>query len=311
MFLDLFRRRNPGSGRASDRAASGRASCPPMPMSSTSTRSSATRAASPATAAKHGLKTFAMTKQMGRNASSAKPSRAAAFATAVAVDMECARACHRAGLRIGHLGHLVQIPRAKPTPRPRWRPTIGPCSAAEKAAEASAASVAARPRASRRSRASSRQATRSIAAMRAALPPPTSSPSPTRSTRAPGARFAGVTSFPDPALRRASAQGEADAQSDDARQGGRSARRRGPREHRDQRARHDLDRDPADARRRRRHAGRARPRPHRHDAAACVRGPARDAGRRLSQRSLASASATRPSASAAASISIRCFPTIR
>lgn len=64
-------------------------------------------------ARKLGLKLFAMTKQMGRNASFCRALKKGGIDKAVVVDMECARACSRAELAIGHLGHLVQIPRAE------------------------------------------------------------------------------------------------------------------------------------------------------------------------------------------------------
>src|SRR5262249_21634173 len=66
-----------------------------------------------AEAARHGLKIFAMTKQMGRNGSFCRALKAGGLGSAVAVDMQCARACRHAGLAIGHIGHLVQIPRAE------------------------------------------------------------------------------------------------------------------------------------------------------------------------------------------------------
>jgi predicted amino acid racemase len=58
-----------------------------------------------------GLKVFAMTKQVGRNGSVCKAIARGGIRKAVAVDMECARATHRAGLSLGHIGHLVQVPR--------------------------------------------------------------------------------------------------------------------------------------------------------------------------------------------------------
>jgi predicted amino acid racemase len=57
------------------------------------------------------LKVFAMTKQMGRNPSLCEALIRGGIDKAVAVDMACARACHAAGLHVGHLGHLVQIPK--------------------------------------------------------------------------------------------------------------------------------------------------------------------------------------------------------
>lgn len=62
---------------------------------------------------KFGMKTFAMTKQVGRNSSFCEAIIRGGIERAVAVDMAGAIACHRAGLAIGHLGHLVQVPRAE------------------------------------------------------------------------------------------------------------------------------------------------------------------------------------------------------
>jgi predicted amino acid racemase len=64
-------------------------------------------------AARLRLKVFAMTKQMSRSPSYCKAIASGGIEKAVAVDMQCAHACHRAGLAIGHIGHLVQIPRAE------------------------------------------------------------------------------------------------------------------------------------------------------------------------------------------------------
>ena len=63
-----------------------------------------------AEAAKHDLTTFAMTKQVGRHSGFCEAVIAGGIDRSVAVDMACAVACHRAGLKTGHLGHLVQIP---------------------------------------------------------------------------------------------------------------------------------------------------------------------------------------------------------
>ena len=66
-----------------------------------------------AEADRHGLKVFAMTKQVSRNSGFCRAVMRGGIDRAVAVDMACATACHRAGLRIGHLGHLVQVPRGE------------------------------------------------------------------------------------------------------------------------------------------------------------------------------------------------------
>lgn len=63
-----------------------------------------------AEAAKFHLTVFPMTKQFGRNPEVLKVMNAAGFDAYVAVDMTCARAIQSAGFKVGHLGHLVQIP---------------------------------------------------------------------------------------------------------------------------------------------------------------------------------------------------------
>ena len=60
-----------------------------------------------------GLSVFAMTKQVGRHSGFCRALMRAGIRRSVAVDMACAVACDRAGLRTGHLGHLVQVPRAE------------------------------------------------------------------------------------------------------------------------------------------------------------------------------------------------------
>ena len=87
-----------------------------------------------------GLKTFAMTKQVGRNSGFCKALRRGGIDRSVAVDMACARACARAGLKIGHLGHLVQIPRFEALAAARLKPDYWTVFSQEKAAEAAAAS---------------------------------------------------------------------------------------------------------------------------------------------------------------------------
>lgn len=66
-----------------------------------------------------GLAVFAMTKQVGRNSGFCRALVRAGIDRSVAVDMACARACHAAGLRVGHLGHLVQVPRFEAEPAAR------------------------------------------------------------------------------------------------------------------------------------------------------------------------------------------------
>ena len=95
-----------------------------------------------------GLKVFAMTKQIARHSGFARAVMAGGIDRSVAVDMACAIACHQAGLRVGHLGHLVQIPRAEAALAASLAPDYWTVFSAEKAAEAaSAAKVAGRSQA--------------------------------------------------------------------------------------------------------------------------------------------------------------------
>src|SRR3954454_5747365 len=87
-----------------------------------------------------GLKVFAMTKQMGRSPSFCKALARGGIGKAVAVDMQCAHACDRAGLAIGHIGHLVQIPRAEAGAAAALAPDYWTVFNVEKAREAAQAS---------------------------------------------------------------------------------------------------------------------------------------------------------------------------
>jgi len=58
-----------------------------------------------------GLEVFAMTKQMGRSPAFIAAVRRGGIEAGVAVDMDCATALAEGGMRLGHVGHLVQVPR--------------------------------------------------------------------------------------------------------------------------------------------------------------------------------------------------------
>jgi len=60
-----------------------------------------------------GLVCWQMTKQFGRNPVVAQAVAAAGIEAVVAVEMAEARVLHGSGLKIGHLGHLVQVPRGE------------------------------------------------------------------------------------------------------------------------------------------------------------------------------------------------------
>jgi predicted amino acid racemase len=91
-----------------------------------------------------GLKILAMTKQVGRSSSFCRAVMRGGIQAAVAVDMACARATHRAGMKVGHLGHLQQIARheakaAAATFRPDYWTVFNDAKAEEAAAGAKAA----------------------------------------------------------------------------------------------------------------------------------------------------------------------------
>lgn len=64
-------------------------------------------------AGKWNLKAFAMTKQIGRNPVAIQAVMRAGIEAGVCVDMNDARPMAAAGMKIGHLGHLVQVPFAE------------------------------------------------------------------------------------------------------------------------------------------------------------------------------------------------------
>jgi predicted amino acid racemase len=90
-------------------------------------------------ASKLGLKVYAMTKQIGRNGSVCKAIARGGITKAVAVDMECARTTHQAGLGLGHIGHLVQVPRFEANAAASLTPDYWTVFSLEKATEAGAA----------------------------------------------------------------------------------------------------------------------------------------------------------------------------
>jgi predicted amino acid racemase len=86
-----------------------------------------------------GLKVFAMTKQMGRNPSFCEAIIRGGIDKAVAVDMVDARACHEAGLQVGHIGHLVQVPKDEAAEAASLNPDYWTVFNEQKAAEAAKA----------------------------------------------------------------------------------------------------------------------------------------------------------------------------
>ncbi|OZM75462.1 alanine racemase [Pseudonocardia sp. MH-G8] len=138
MFLDLLRRRNP----ALVDAAVGLHQSAQLPANTyvldldtiTENARAIAAAASPL-----GLTVFAMTKQVGRNPDFCRAVLAGGITASVNVDLEDARATSRAGMRIGHLGHLVQIPWAEAAAAAALRPDNWTVFSRDKAVEAARA----------------------------------------------------------------------------------------------------------------------------------------------------------------------------
>jgi predicted amino acid racemase len=139
MFLDLIRQRNPRLIEAAI-ALHQRGDLPAnsyvidLDAAQDNARAISTKADS------LGLTVMAMTKQMGRNESFCRAVMRGGIARSVAVDLECALATKRAGMELGHIGHLVQIPKWEADSAARLSPTWWTVFNAEKAAEAAAAS---------------------------------------------------------------------------------------------------------------------------------------------------------------------------
>lgn len=91
-----------------------------------------------------GLKIFAMTKQIGRNPAVIRTLMDAGIDSAVCVDMADARRVHEAGMKIGHLGHLVQVPMAETAAAVAMEPEYWTVYSLEKARQISQALPAGR-----------------------------------------------------------------------------------------------------------------------------------------------------------------------
>lgn len=110
MFLDVLRRRNPKfleAAIALHRQGKIPANAYVLDLDAVEANARVLKTE----AGRLGLKIFAMTKQVGRASSFCTAVQRGGIDRSVAVDMACARATHRAGLRVGHLGHLQQVAR--------------------------------------------------------------------------------------------------------------------------------------------------------------------------------------------------------
>jgi len=141
VFLDCLRRRNPELIEAAIRFH--QAGQIPANCYVIDTDIVAENARIIATEARRlGLTVFGMTKQMGRNADFCAALIRGGIPATVAVDMECARACLRAGMSLGHIGHLVQVPDAETAAAAAMKPAYWTVFNEERAVRAAAASQA-------------------------------------------------------------------------------------------------------------------------------------------------------------------------
>ncbi|MCP4382829.1 MAG: YhfX family PLP-dependent enzyme [Hyphomicrobiales bacterium] len=140
MFLDVLQRRNPGLiENAIALHQAGRIPANTYVIDLDAVEANARVISTEAD--RLGLKTFAMTKQMGRNKDFCSAVMRGGITSSVNVDMECARATHRAGMAIGHIGHLVQIPRAEARAAASLSPTFWTVFNHDKAHEAAKAAA--------------------------------------------------------------------------------------------------------------------------------------------------------------------------
>jgi predicted amino acid racemase len=110
MFLDVLRRRNPAFIESAMRLhQEGRIPANSYVLDLDALERNARILKSDAT--RLGMNVFAMTKQFGRSSSACHAIMRGGIDWSVAVDMACARATHRAGMKLGHLGHLQQVAR--------------------------------------------------------------------------------------------------------------------------------------------------------------------------------------------------------
>jgi predicted amino acid racemase len=140
MFLEVLRRRNPDFLKqtiALHQAGKLPANCYVIDLD---TLEENTRIIA-AEALRLGLKAYAMTKQLGRNGACCEAIVRGGISQAVAVDMECARGIRRGGMRLGHVGHLVQVPVHETRAAAAMHPDFWTVFSLDKATEAARASA--------------------------------------------------------------------------------------------------------------------------------------------------------------------------
>ncbi len=141
MFLDVLMRRNPDFIRAAvqlHQAGKVPANSYLLDLDAISENLDTIKA----TAVKLGLRVFPMTKQIGRNPSVLRLLQSKGLGACVTVDMADAYAVHRAGSTVGHIGHLVQVPKDEAKNAAKMHPEYWTVFSEEKAREAAAAALA-------------------------------------------------------------------------------------------------------------------------------------------------------------------------
>jgi predicted amino acid racemase len=139
MFLSVLRRRNPGLISAAVELHQA-GLLPPNTYVLDLDAIEANSRALVTEAERLGMTPYAMTKQIGRNPDACRAITSGGMSSSVAVDVDCAIATTGAGMRLGHVGHLVQIPRIEADLVAGLEPANWTVFSADKAAEAAAAS---------------------------------------------------------------------------------------------------------------------------------------------------------------------------
>jgi predicted amino acid racemase len=141
MFLDLLQRRNPSfldAVVALHRAGAIPAGSYAVDLDAVTRNTRRLRDE----ADRLGLELFAMTKQVSRGRPLFDAVRAGGIERSVAVDLQCAFASQRAGMALGHVGHLVQVPHTQAPVAAALAPANWTVFDLDKAAEAAAAAHA-------------------------------------------------------------------------------------------------------------------------------------------------------------------------
>ncbi|NPV71058.1 MAG: YhfX family PLP-dependent enzyme [Firmicutes bacterium] len=140
MFLDVTCRRNPGLIRAAVRLhQSGRIWPNTYVVDLDAVEANARLIAGAARSA--GISLYFMTKQLNRNPEIARAIASQGIARAVAVDWEEAMTLDQAGVRVGHVGHLVQLPCKAIGPIFSMKPEVITVFSLDKAAEIAAEAI--------------------------------------------------------------------------------------------------------------------------------------------------------------------------